>query len=239
MSWKKKILTIVTDWAVVIDNLAAAHFNLGNLNTSASSGCSFFLTLTECNKWVLWLMFPIFYQLQIERGRGVGRVQAITFYRLSYRLQLHGACWLLPCRAFQKGSVSRISSEQEGNTEGRTVLCQSLRKNYAAHAWLSQWQCCKFSTEGKILFFTLPLHRLCSLMWQTGNVSKHDKHVIDDAVQIWRSPAMPSGIAMPPPWQWPLKPLESCAAGSWLALKQNELSSPSGSEDNLENVKRV
>lgn len=58
----------------------------------------------------------------------MGRVQAITFYRLSYRLQLHGACWLLPCRAFQKGSVSRISSEQEGNEEGRTVLCQSLRK---------------------------------------------------------------------------------------------------------------
>lgn len=58
----------------------------------------------------------------------MGRVQAITFYRLSYRLQLHGACWLLPGRAFQKGSVSHISSEQEGNTEGRTVLCQSLRK---------------------------------------------------------------------------------------------------------------
>lgn len=70
-------------------------------------------------------------------------------------------------------------------------------------------------------------------------MSKHDKHVIDDAAQMCRSPAMPSGTAMPPPWQWPLKPLESCAAGSWLALKQNELSSPSGSEDNLENVKRV
>lgn len=33
--------------------------------------------------------------------------------------------------------------------------------------------------------------------------------------------------------------LESCTAKSQFASKQNELSSSSGSEDNLENVKRV
>lgn len=77
-------------------------------------------------------MFPISSQLQIERGRGVERVQAITFHRLSYRLQLHGVCWLLPCRAFQKGSALHISSEQQGNAEGSTALCQPLRETEVA-----------------------------------------------------------------------------------------------------------
>lgn len=64
---------------LIIGCLTAAHFNFGNLCTSPSSGCSLFLTLSECWKLVLWLMSPISDRLQIARGKGVGRAQAVTF----------------------------------------------------------------------------------------------------------------------------------------------------------------
>lgn len=43
-----------------------------------------------------------------REGKGSGKGAG---YMLSYRLQLHGACWLLPCRPYQKGSMLHISSE--------------------------------------------------------------------------------------------------------------------------------
>lgn len=55
--------------------------------------------------------------------------------------------------------------------------------------------------------------------------------------RVWLSPAMPMGIAMMASKTTP--GLESHTTESQPASKQNGLSILSGSEDNLENVKRV
>lgn len=77
-------------------------------------------------------------------------------------------------------------------------------------------------------------------MWQ------YDKYAIDDVVQTWRSclaltsrASRHSHTTITVVASETVPGLESCTAKSQFASKQNELSSSSGSEDNIENVKKV
>lgn len=97
-------------------------------------------------------------------------------------------------------------------------------------------QCYKFSTEVNTCICTCFPSRHCPPRCQTGNRSMC---AVKGVVQSWAV----SGCH-PPLRQWPLQllpsgGLESLPSQPQLTSKQNELSSPLSSKDNLENVKGV
>lgn len=154
---------------LIIGCLTAAHFNFGNLCTSPSSGCSLFLTLSECWKLVLWLMSPISDRFQIARGRGVGRAQAVTF--LWAQLQ-NAIVWCLLVSASEsipkRKQVTFLQDSMEMQKEHSAVSASKRKWGsmniHGLHWWL-------WVFKGSDKYFICFPNRHHPPRWQTGNWS--------------------------------------------------------------------